>query len=63
MSKPTWDEAPEWANWLARDEDGTWGWFENEPRIRFNDGWYSDSGRYLTVENYDYWRDTLEPRP
>lgn len=31
MSKPSWDDAPEWANWLAMDADGTWFWFEDEP--------------------------------
>ena len=34
MSKPTWDSAPEWANWLAQDSDGRWFWYELEPRER-----------------------------
>ena len=33
--KPSWDDAPEWANWLAMDKDGCWWWYEKEPE--FND--------------------------
>jgi len=29
---PSWKDAPEWANWLAQDEDGSWWWFEVKPR-------------------------------
>lgn len=29
--KPDWKDAPEWANWLAMDEDGYWYWYELEP--------------------------------
>ena len=30
--KPDWKDAPEWANWLAMDENGAWCWYELEPR-------------------------------
>lgn len=30
--KPSWDDAPEWANWLTYDKDG-WYWWEDEPYI------------------------------
>lgn len=30
-NKPSWDDAPEWAEWLAMDEDGQWNWFEAKP--------------------------------
>ena len=29
--KPDWKGAPEWANWLAQDEDGPWFWFQLKP--------------------------------
>lgn len=29
--KPSWDDAPEWAQWLAMDEDGRWWWYEEKP--------------------------------
>ena len=28
---PSWKCAPEWANWLAQDEDGRWQWFDFMP--------------------------------
>lgn len=30
--RPDWAGAPEWANWLAQDENGKWFWFEREPK-------------------------------
>lgn len=29
--KPSWDDSPEWAKFLAMDADGNWCWFEVEP--------------------------------
>lgn len=29
--KPDWKDAPEWANWLAMDANGTYNWFESRP--------------------------------
>lgn len=30
--KPSWDDAPEWAQWLARSAgDDGWTWFEKKP--------------------------------
>jgi hypothetical protein len=63
--KPEWSDAPEWANWLAQDEDGEWWWFEGEPKLD-SDCFYCHSkredqasiGRVLGD-----WRNTLERRP
>ena len=42
-SGPSWDDAPEWARYLAQDKDGTWWWYEEKPRPL--DGfWWSDTG-------------------
>ena len=30
-AKPSWDDAPEWANWLAMDIDGAWWWHNSKP--------------------------------
>lgn len=30
MNKPDWKDAPEWANWLAQDESGFWGFFSKK---------------------------------
>ena len=36
--KPDWKDAPEWANYLAMDEDGYWCWYLRKP-IREDDCW------------------------
>jgi len=40
--KPSWDDAPEWAMWLAMDEDGEWWWYEDEPFLIL-----ADHGEYV----------------
>lgn len=65
MSKPSWDDAPEWAQFVAQDQSGAWYWYEYEPSM-LSDQWHepSDEGRvnqaYVLV---DGWVDTLERRP
>jgi hypothetical protein len=58
--KPDWKDAPEWAMWLAQDEDGDWFWYENKP-VRVGGVWGAVGGRSQFV------RGTLsnepEPRP
>jgi len=46
--KPSWDESPEWAQWLAMDDDGEFCWFENKPFL--SDGMWFDAkdGREIT---------------
>ena len=56
-----WENAPEWANWYAIDDDGCITWFENRPS--HNDSfWYPDGGRYGT-DSLDGWQSTLQERP
>lgn len=72
MSKPSWNDAPEWAMWLAQDEVGTfrnhyWVWFESKPE-KMSNGWidHSPQGRWLQtdcVADDQEWRKTLERRP
>lgn len=72
QNKPSWADAPEWANWLAQDEEidvkgvgGGWFWYERCPTPRA--AWDADDG--LTVFSGAHgavlgdWRDTLERRP
>lgn len=41
--KPDWKDAPEWANFMAMDEDGSWYWYEDEPYMSsFNREWRGD---------------------
>jgi len=47
--KPNWDDAPDWANWLAQDEDGEWYWFEHRPVL--DDGtWVKNTGTSSDLE-------------
>lgn len=39
MSKPTWGDAPDWANYLAMDSSGQWNWFENQPYFELGEWW------------------------
>jgi|GEM_PF-1869872 len=64
QNKPSWRGAPEWAEWLAQDDDCVWYWHRNKP----NGGekrWvsYGESGVAQRGELLGDWRDTLENRP
>ncbi len=60
MSKPDWKYAPEWAQWLAMDRNGTWWWFRYEPK-RSSILWASE-GYYERAIPATPWSETLEPR-
>lgn len=65
MSKPDWKGSPEWAEWLAQDEDGQWGWYEDKP-VLGDWSWIWDGGDWkeaLAGDRADNWIDTLEKRP
>jgi hypothetical protein len=63
--KPSWDNAPEWAEWLACNLSGDWWWFAHKPQQ--NDiNWLSSSGLALAATGWadcPSWRETLERRP
>lgn len=61
MSKPDWKDAPEWAQWLAQDENGKWFWYEREPS-KDQAQWSAPlGGRYEACVKE--WDETKEPRP
>lgn len=73
QNKPSWKGAPEWARWLAQDEDGEWKWLGSNPS-KYIDGWTANKlsrckkvGAYGAVIEKGTilcdWRDTLEKRP
>ena len=66
MSKPSWDDAPEWANWLAMDGARIWYWHELEPEQEQEYG-VCDNPRMTSMssseDNYIKSKDTLEKRP
>lgn len=67
--KPSWDDAPKWANWLAMDGDGMWFWFECKPEFEpaagiYGDYWKPSMGRkQYGEENQSASVNTLEYRP
>ena len=73
INRPSWNDAPEWAQWLAQDGDGDWWWYECPIEVDDLDEeeWVEEhgvDGRLVratsgtTPSGHD-WRDTLEPRP
>ena len=74
-NKPSWDNAPEWANWLAMDFNGIWYWYESRPGMSYhiNGIWITkDSDIFQTASRPNNmnsllsevdWRSTLERRP
>lgn len=53
MSKPDWKDAPEWADWLAADPQGSyWVWYESEPSWMSGGWWYSYSGEWKVDKRF-----------
>lgn len=66
--KPQWRNAPAWANWLARDADGTWFWYEQAPDCIPSSGggmWASPdiTSRTAIAGADETWVDSIEKRP
>ncbi len=63
---PSWDKAPEWANWLAKDHDGVWYWYEDKPfAYEGTQIWDSGEGKFLQTDPvlYSDWKESLMARP
>ena len=69
QSKPSWEDAPEWANWLGQTASGEWEWYGdhiNFPPTAGDLYWYHDGQGYPLMGVgmiLGDWRDTLERRP
>ena len=61
-NKPSWDDAPEWANWLAMDENYEWWWFELEPYFIEELKFWNSLGRATKAKSLTC-KETLEERP
>jgi hypothetical protein len=66
---PSWDDAPEWAMWLAMDSNKVWNWFQNEPFQHRTDNWFTNKEtggqfrRALVTNDYSGdWENTLQAR-
>lgn len=62
--KPDWKDAPEWANYMAADENNRWYWYEKKP-VLDGDGWMNASGGKAMKARatvYD-WTRSIQARP
>ena len=71
QNKPSWADAPEWAEWLAKDspdkdEESAWWWYADKPVAMKNTWQVSTDGRAMMASSCHLdlgdWRDTLEKR-
>ena len=60
--KPDWKDAPEWAQYAAMDDDGTWWWYELRPSPQTH-SWEGVGKHDSIVLRFSNWQDTLEERP
>lgn len=70
QNKPSWESAPEWANYLAQDgagiTDGCWHWYKRTPdHLELSNVWLSTGLNKMASagEVLGDWRGTLERRP
>lgn len=67
---PSWDDAPEWANFTAQDECGSWCWFDVEPiphdvdqEWMLGHGWAECATAIGEAPGNPDWKNTLRRRP
>lgn len=58
--KPDWKDAPEWANYLAKDSNGVWYWYALKPKLGAH-SWIA-SANFALAGNEGSWAETLEKR-
>ena len=65
--RPNWDDAPEWAEWVAMDKREEWYWYSNKPNCTHKNAqsWimYGSSILQKVEDIAPYWKSTLEYRP
>lgn len=64
QGKPSWDDAPKWAQWLAQDLSGAWFFYKTKPGV-IPGIWLGGrvSHRQEIGEVIGDWHNTLEQRP
>ena len=66
--RPSWDDAPEWAMWLAQQEHGAWEFYEDKPTCERGTYWRHElNGVRVSADDKTRanpnWRNTLQARP
>ena len=59
--KPSWKDAPDWANYLAKDASGVWYWHSDKPCISGKE-WVSD-GNAIYAGSEVSWKYSFGERP
>ena len=59
--KPDWENAPDWAQWVAMDADGTWWWFDEKPQ-EIGREWMAPVGGNVAKVIASSWRESLYGR-
>ena len=62
MTTPDWKDAPEWAMFLAMDSNGSWYWFERQPKSG-RTLWIENDGLIQSAGEGQTWADSLTIRP
>ena len=64
LAKPSWNNAPEWARFLAVNANGHWWWYENRPQLQ-SYMWWPQGGRDCTADEDTVigFENTLERKP
>lgn len=64
---PSWDDAPEWAEWLGQGMAGDWEFYEDKPTPSENRNYWNHQLRGQTTDfrgpANPYWLNTLQSRP
>ena len=61
--KPSWDDAPEWANYLTMDRNKCWWWHQTKPVCIDDSGVWNSSFMQMIPAPRINWKETLENRP
>jgi hypothetical protein len=60
---PSWDTAPEWANYLAQDGCGRWYWYETLPKVDEDScEWHKEPLSEMYQATVSSWETTLQQR-
>ena len=64
---PSWDGAPDWANWMGQNLNGFWEWYEDKPTPNEEYNHWSHELRgmnaHISGPRNTKWRKTLNARP
>ena len=63
---PSWDDAPDWVNWITQDLDGEYRGHGTQPRWTGCYSWWLSSGGGISLSDgpcNPNWKHAIEPRP